>query len=225
MSRRSGSECWPGSSGIGPITQFDVNETGKPFAVRFAGECREFNPEQYIDRKEVKRIGRFAQFAIGAARQAAEDSGIDFAREDADRVGVIIGSGIGGLLELEEQHQRMIDKGPDKISAFTIPKGMGNAASSNVSIRFGAQGPSTAVVTACASAANAMADAFKTISHDEADVMFTGGTEAAVTPLGISAFAAMKALSMRRMMSRSGRAVLSTRTVTASLWARGPASW
>ncbi len=182
-----------GCSGIGPITRFDA--TG--FDVRFGGECREFDPEAYIDRKQVKRIDRFAQFAIASATQAATDSGMDFAREQPDRVGVIIGSGIGGLMELEEQHRRMIDKGPDKISAFTIPKLMVNAASGNVSILFGAMGPSMAVATACASAANAMADAFNTIAHDEADVMFTGGSEAALTPLGVAAFAAMKALSAR----------------------------
>ena len=186
-----------GCSGIGPITQFDVLNGDKPFDVRFGGECREFDPEQYIDRKQVKRIDRFAQFAIAGATQAATDSGLDFTKENADRVGVIIGSGIGGLTELEEQHRRMLDKGPEKISVFTIPKLMVNAASGNVSILFGAQGPSTAVATACASAANAMSDAFKAIARDEADVMFTGGTEAALTPLGLAAFAAMKALSTR----------------------------
>ncbi len=182
-----------GCSGIGPITSFDASK----FDVRFGGECREFDPEQYIDRKQVKRIDRFAQFAIAGAIQAAKDSGLDFAKEVPDRMGVIIGSGIGGLRELEEQHKRMLEKGPDKISAFTIPKLMVNAASGNVSILFGAQGPSTAVATACASAANAMADAFKAIARDEADIMFTGGTEAALTELGVAAFAAMKALSER----------------------------
>jgi len=186
-----------GCSGIGPITLFDVNDTQRPFDVRFGGECREFNPDEYFDRKQARRIDRFAQFAIAGAVQAAKDSGIDFPKEIPDRVGVIIGSGIGGLNELEEQHIRMIEKGPDKISAFTIPKLMVNAASGNVSILFGAQGPSTAVATACASAANAMADAFKAIARDEADVMFTGGSEAALTPLGLAAFAAMKALSSR----------------------------
>jgi 3-oxoacyl-[acyl-carrier-protein] synthase II len=186
-----------GCSGVDAISLFDVNNTDRHFDVRFGGECREFNPEHYIDRKQVRRIDRFAQFAIAAAMEAAKDSGIDFAGEVPDRVGVIIGSGIGGLLELEEQHRRMLDKGPDKLSAFTIPKLMVNAASGNVSILFGAQGPSTAVATACASAANAMGDAFKTIARDEADVMFTGGTEAALTPLGLAAFAAMKALSAR----------------------------
>lgn len=182
-----------GCSGIAPVSRFDVSN----FDVRFGGECREFNPEEYIDRKQAKRIDRFAQFAIAASMQAAKDSGIDFAGEAPDRVGVIIGSGIGGLMELEDQHIRMLEKGPDKISAFTIPKLMVNAASGNVSILFGAQGPSMAVATACASAANAIADAAKAIARDEADVMFTGGSEAALTPLGLAAFAAMKALSSR----------------------------
>ncbi len=182
-----------GCSGIAAITRFDVTK----FDVRFGGECRDFDADKYIDRKQARRIDRFAQFAIAGAIQAAAESGIDFAAEASDRVGVIIGSGIGGLHELEEQHIRMLEKGPDKISAFTIPKLMVNAASGNVSILFGAQGPSTAVATACASAANAMGDAFKAIARDEADVIFTGGTEAALTPLGLSAFAAMKALSSR----------------------------
>lgn len=182
-----------GCSGIGTIASFDA----AGFDVRIGGECREFNPEQYIDRKQIRRIDRFAQFAIAAATQAAADSGLDFGKENPERVGVIIGSGIGGLQELEEQHKRMLDKGPDKISAFTIPKLMVNAASGNVSILYGAQGPSMAVATACASAANATADAFATIARDEADIVFTGGTEAALTPLGVAAFASMKALSTR----------------------------
>jgi 3-oxoacyl-[acyl-carrier-protein] synthase II len=182
-----------GCSGIGAISRFPVDKCD----VRIGGECREFNPEEYVDRKQARRLDRFAQFAIAGSVQAAKDSGIDFAKENPERVGVIIGSGIGGLMELEDQHIRMLEKGPDKISAFTIPKLMVNAASGNVSILFGAQGPSTAVATACASAANAIADAFKAIARSEADVMFTGGSEAALTPLGLAAFAAMKALSAR----------------------------
>jgi len=182
-----------GESGVAPIACFDP--TG--FDVRFAGECTDFDPTDYVDRKQARRLDRFAQFAIGAAVQAARDSGIDFGRENSERIGVIIGSGIGGLMEIEEQHVRMLEKGPDKISAFTIPKLMANAASGNVSIMFGTQGPSYAVATACASATNAIGDAFKTIVRDEADIMFTGGAEAAVTPLGVAAFSSMKALSTR----------------------------
>jgi len=182
-----------GESGIDYIKRFDVTN----FDVRFGGECLDFKPEEYIDRRQVKRIDRFAQFAIAAAIQAARDSGIEFDKEAPERVGVIIGSGIGGLMELEEQHVRMLEKGPDKVSAFTIPKLMVNAASGNVSILFGAQGPSTAVATACASAANAIGDAFRSIVRGETDIMFTGGAEAALTPLGLCAFSAMKALSTR----------------------------
>ncbi|MBN1491937.1 MAG: beta-ketoacyl-ACP synthase II [Phycisphaerae bacterium] len=182
-----------GRSGIAPIARFDASE----FDTRFGGECREFEPDRYLDRKQTKRLDRFAQLALVAAQMASRDSGIAFEQEDGRRVGVIIGSGIGGLAELESQHKRLLDKGPTKVSAFTIPKLMLNAASGNISILVGACGPSTAVATACASATNAMGDAYLTIKRDEADVMFTGGSEAALTPLGLAAFCAMHALSTR----------------------------
>ena len=182
-----------GESGIGSITSFDSSD----FAVHFGGECGDFQPEDYIDRREIKRLDRFAQLAIGAACNCHNDSGLDLDKEDPSRVGVIVGSGIGGLLEIEQQHRRLLNKGPSKVSAFTIPKLMANAAGGNISIMFNAQGPCTTVVTACASASHAMGDALTTIQRDEADVIFTGGAEAAVTPLGIAAFAAMKALSLR----------------------------
>jgi 3-oxoacyl-[acyl-carrier-protein] synthase II len=182
-----------GESGIRPIARFDPSR----FDVHFGGECAEFEPTRWIDRREVKRLDRFAQFALAAAIDAVKDAGLDLARLDADRFGVILGSGIGGLTELEDQHHRLIEKGPDRVSAFTIPKLMVNAASGTLSIFFGARGPSTAVATACASAANAMGDALRTIQYDQADVLITGGTEAALTPLGLAAFAAMKALSTR----------------------------
>lgn len=182
-----------GESGIGPITSFDSSE----YPVHIGGECRAFQPEDYIERREIKRLDRFAQLAIGAARNCARDSGLDFDKEDPSRVGVIVGSGIGGLLEIEQQHNRLLNKGPSKVSAFTIPKLMANAAAGNMSILFNAQGPNTTVVTACASAAHAMGDARTCIQRDEADVVFSGGSEAAVTPLGMAAFSAMKALSVR----------------------------
>ncbi len=182
-----------GESGIGPITSFDSSD----FAVHFGGECPDFRPEDYIDRREIKRLDRFAQLAIGAACNCHKDSGLDLDKEDPSRVGVIVGSGIGGLLEIEQQHNRLLNKGPSKVSAFTIPKLMANAAGGNISIMFNAQGPCTTVVTACASASHAMGDALTTIQRNEADIIFTGGAEAAVTPLGIAAFAAMKALSLR----------------------------
>ncbi len=182
-----------GDSGIGPITSFD--STG--FGVHIGGECTNFRPEDYIERREVKRLDRFAQLAVGAATNCHKDSGLDLDKEDPSRVGVIVGSGIGGLLEIEQQHNRLLTKGPSKVSAFTIPKLMANAGGGNIAIKFNAQGPCTTVVTACASASHAMGDAMATIQRNEADVIFTGGAEAAVTPLGISAFAAMKALSLR----------------------------
>ena len=182
-----------GESGIGPITSFDSSD----FAVHFGGECPDFRPEDYIDRREIKRLDRFAQLAIGAACNCHKDSGLDLDKEDPSCVGVIVGSGIGGLLEIEQQHNRLLNKGPSKVSAFTIPKLMANAAGGNISIMFNAQGPCTTVVTACASASHAMGDALTTIQRNEADIIFTGGAEAAVTPLGIAAFAAMKALSLR----------------------------
>lgn len=182
-----------GESGIGPITSFDSSE----YPVHIGGECRDFRAEDYIERREIKRLDRFAQLAIGAARNCARDSGLDFDKTDPSRVGVIVGSGIGGLLEIEQQHNRLLKKGPSKVSAFTIPKLMANAASGNMSILFNAQGPNTTVVTACASAAHAMGDALTSIQRDDVDVVFSGGSEAAVTPLGVAAFSAMKALSVR----------------------------
>jgi len=182
-----------GESGIRPITRFD----GTKYDVQFGGECIEFDPEKWIDRREAKRLDRFAQFAMAAGMQAASEARLDDPAIDRDRVGVILGSGIGGLQELEEQQRRLMEKGPDRVSAFTIPKLMVNAASGSLSIQFTARGPSTAVATACASAANAMGDALRAIQYDYADVVITGGSEAALTPLGLSAFAAMKALSTR----------------------------
>ncbi|MEK6235553.1 MAG: beta-ketoacyl-ACP synthase II, partial [Planctomycetales bacterium] len=148
-------------------------------------------------RREVKRIDRFTQFALVAAIDAVGDSGMEFDKEDPFRCGVILGSGIGGLNEIETQHTRLIEKGPDRVSPFTIPKLMVNAAPGQISIQYGLRGVTTAVVTACASAANAIGDAMRTIVHDDADVMVTGGAEAGLTPMGVSGFANMKALSTR----------------------------
>lgn len=180
-------------SGIRSITRFDAGR----FAVRFGGECSDFEVGEYIDRKAIKRLDRFAQMAVVAGTDAFKASGLSPGADDPSRLGVIIGSGIGGLAEMEEQHVRLLEKGPDKVSAFTIPKLMVNAASGNLSILFDARGPNTCVATACASATNAMGDAFLAILRGAADVMITGGAEAALTPLGLSAFASMKALSER----------------------------
>ncbi|MCP4248751.1 MAG: beta-ketoacyl-ACP synthase II [bacterium] len=182
-----------GASGVQPVTRFDCTD----FEVRFGGECRDFDPEPVIPKRETRRMDRFAQFALVAAHQAVAASGLEFDKMDRNRAGVILGSGIGGLKELEDQHNRLRDKGPSKVSAFTIPKLMVNAASGNVSIKHGTLGPSTAVATACASATNAMGDALHLIRHGRVEVVITGGSEAALTPLGLSAFAAMKALSQR----------------------------
>lgn len=180
-----------GESGIKDIRAFDTTD----FKVKFAGEIHDWSTEGYLPPKEANRLDRFAQFALVAATDAVEDAGIDLEGEDPFRCGVILGSGVGGLHEIETQHTRLLEKGPDKISAFTIPKLMINAASGQVSIRFGLRGPNTAIATACASATNAIGDAFKAIQYDDADVMLTGGSEAPITPMGLSGFASMRALS------------------------------
>ncbi len=180
-------------SGIGPVTIFDTTD----FTVKFGGEIPDFKPEKYIERREVRRMDRFAQLAIVATQEAFRESQLDMAKVDPYRVSVIFGSGIGGLNELEQQKTRLLNKGPSKVSAFTIPKLMVNAASGNISINFGAKGQSIAVSTACASATNAMGEALRAIRCGQADVVFTGGSEAAVTPLAMAAFSVMKALSER----------------------------
>ena len=183
-----------GDSGIHALTLFDTER----FKVKFGGEIVGWAPaEDYLSAKEIKRIDRFTQFALVAGIDAVRQSGIDFSKEDAFRCGVIIGSGIGGLHEIEEQLARLIHKGPDRVSAFLVPKMMVNAASGYLSIVYGLRGPNTAVATACASAANAMGDAFRTIQRGDADVMITGGTEAAITPMSIAGFQNMRALSER----------------------------
>jgi 3-oxoacyl-[acyl-carrier-protein] synthase II len=182
-----------GESGIHELRAFDTSH----HKVRFGGDIYDWSTEGYVDRKEEKRIDRFTQFALVAGIDAVNDSGIDFGKEEPFRCGVILGSGIGGLTEIEAQHERLITKGPDKVSAFTIPKLMLNAASGHVSIRYGLRGPNYAVATACASATNAMGDAFKAIQYDDADIMISGGTEAACTPMGLAGFANMRALSER----------------------------
>lgn len=182
-----------GRSGIGPLTNFDC----ATYDTKFAGECRDFDAAQWFEHKSIKRMDKFAQFALASAIQAVREAGIDFSKENPYRCGVITGSGIGGILELQQQHVRLIEKGPQKISAFTIPKLMVNAASGNISIHFGLRGPSSAVATACASATNAMGDALRSIQRDECDVMITGGSEAAVTEISVGAFNAMHALSTR----------------------------
>jgi 3-oxoacyl-[acyl-carrier-protein] synthase II len=182
-----------GQSGVVPLTLFDTAE----FKVRFGGQVSDWDPAARFGVKEARHLDRFAQFAVAASDLAVKDSGIEFSRLPADQCGVMIGSGIGGLNEFESQHTVMMQKGPSRISPFVIPKLMVNAASGQVSIRFGLQGPCSAVATACASAANAIGDAFKWIQSGWADVMITGGSEAAITHMGLGGFASMRALSAR----------------------------
>lgn len=182
-----------GRCGLSRISLFDT----EGFSVRIGGECRNFDAAAHLDRKLIKRLDRFSQFALVATKEAFQDSGLDMNREDPRRIAVVFGTGIGGLNELEQQQTRFLTKGPSKVSAFMIPKMMPNAASGNISIAYGAQGPSIAVTSACASATSAMGEALRHIRHGVADVVFTGGSEAALTPLAISAFGSMKALSCR----------------------------
>ncbi|HEV3258603.1 MAG TPA: beta-ketoacyl-ACP synthase II [Gemmataceae bacterium] len=182
-----------GRSGIGLIEQFDTSA----FKVKFGGEVKGFEPEAILDARAARRLDRFAQFALVAAAAAVKDSGLDFGREDPYRCGVILGSGIGGLNEFEEQHGRYLSGGPGKISPFVIPKMIANAGAGNISIQFGLCGPNTAVATACASAANATGDALRAIQGGYADVMLTGGSEAAMTPMGLGGFISARALSTR----------------------------
>ncbi len=182
-----------GRSGVGPLTLFDTTE----FKVHFGGQVRDWDPVSRFGVKETRHLDRFAQFALAGAIAAVDDSGIDFSAYPPHSCGVVIGSGIGGLNEFEAQHTVMMQKGPSRISPFTIPKLMVNAASGQVSIRWGLKGPNSAVATACASAANAIGDAFKMIQNGWADVMVTGGSEAAITHMGLGGFASMRALSTR----------------------------
>jgi 3-oxoacyl-[acyl-carrier-protein] synthase II len=182
-----------GRSGIGRIEQFDTSA----FRVNFGGEVKGFHPESLLDTKTVRRLDRFAQFALVAAMAAVKDSGLDFRRQDAIRCGVVLGSGIGGLNEFEEQHERYLNGGPGKISPFVIPKMIANAAAGNLSIHFGLRGPNTAVSTACSSAGHAIGDAARAIQYDDADIMLAGGAEAAMTPMGLGGFISARSLSMR----------------------------
>ncbi len=183
-----------GRSGVGPLDVFDTTE----FKVHFGGQVRGWDPVSRFGAKEARHLDRFAQFAMAASISAVADSGIDFTAYPAHASGVIIGSGIGGLNEFESQHTVMMTKGPSRISPFTIPKLMVNAASGQVSIKWGLRGPNSAIATACASAANAIGDAFKVIQNGWADVMITGGSEAAITHMGLGGFASMRALDSQR---------------------------
>ena len=185
-----------GCSGVAPITLFDATPD---FDVRFAAEVKDFEPELYLERKEAKRMDRFAQFAMAAAAEAMTRARLHDrpASVDFDRVGVLIGSGIGGIATFEEQARLMVERGPKRISPFFVPMFIPDIAAGHVSMRYGLRGPNYCTVSACASSAHAVGDAFRIIQRGEADVMVTGGTEATVTPLTVAGFGNMKALSTR----------------------------
>jgi 3-oxoacyl-[acyl-carrier-protein] synthase II len=182
-----------GKSGISAIESFDTST----YPVRFGGEIKQFDPAKYIEHRESKRMDRFTQFAVAAASQAVDNSGLDFSKEDVFRVGVIVGTGIGGIKEIEDQHLRLLKKGVRQLSPFTVPRLMANAASGNIAIRYGLRGPNFSVVSACASGSNAIGEAFSNILADKSDIVIAGGSEAAVTTIGLASFCAARSLSKR----------------------------
>jgi 3-oxoacyl-[acyl-carrier-protein] synthase II len=182
-----------GRSGVSTIASFDASQ----FPVHFGGEIKNFDVTQYIDRREAKRMDRFSEFAVAGAIQAVRDSGIDFSREDPYRMGVIVGTGIGGIKEIEDQHIRLLEKGPSKVSPFCVPRLMSNAGSGNIAIQFGLRGPSFTVSSACASSNHTIGEAFWNIASERSDVVITGGSEAALTPIGLGSFCAARSLSTR----------------------------
>jgi len=190
-------ETWDGllagRSGIGPVTHFDASD----FSVRIAGEVKDFDPLRFVAKKEVKKMDAFMQYALAASDFAMEDAGLVIKEDNAVRVGVFIASGIGGFSTIEREHSALLKGGPRRISPFFIPAIIINLAAGHVSIRFGAKGPNSATATACSASTHAIGDAMKIIQRGDADAMIAGGSEAAITPMGIGGFAAMKALSVR----------------------------
>jgi len=182
-----------GKSGIRRITKFDPAD----HACQIAGEVTDFNPADYIDKKDIKKMDTFIHYAVGASQMAVDDAGLKVTEENADRIGVYIGSGIGGLPAIEAYHKILLEKGPDRVSPFFIPMVIINLASGQVSMRIGARGPNSCAVTACATGNHCIGDAFRIIQHGEADAMIAGGAEAAITPLGVAGFASARALSTR----------------------------
>jgi 3-oxoacyl-[acyl-carrier-protein] synthase II len=182
-----------GKSGIGPLTRFDPNG----LETRIAGEVKGFNPEAYIEKKEIKKMDLFIQYALAATKEALEDSKLKITTENCERIGVIVGTGLGGLPTIEKYHQILLEKGPARISPFFIPMLIANLASGQIAIQFGAKGPNTCIVTACATGAHCIGDAFRAILYGDAEAIIAGGTEANITPLTIAGFNAMKAISTR----------------------------
>jgi 3-oxoacyl-[acyl-carrier-protein] synthase II len=193
----TGPEVWrqllAGASGVAPIQGFDT--TGYP--VTFAAEVKNFDPLNFVDKKEARKMGRFIHFAFAATHEAIKQSGLEITPEVGDRTGVLIGSGIGGFEVIEREHAILLRAGPRKISPFFIPAAIVNMAAGQISIRYGARGPISATATACATSANSIGDSVRMILHGDADVMIAGGSEAAVTPLSVGGFASMRALSTR----------------------------
>ena len=186
-----------GQSGIGPITKFDTTR----YPTRIAGEVKNFDPLKWVDKKEARRLDPYLQYAIACAAMAVEDAGLDVRKVDGTRFGVLVGSGIGGIQTLLDSHDILNQKGPDRVSPFFIPMLIINMASGLISMRYGAKGPNSSVVTACATGSHAIGDAFKIIQRGDADVMIAGGAEAIIVPLTIAGFCQMKAMSVA-----SGRA-------------------
>lgn len=182
-----------GKSGIGPLTRFDP--TG--FETRIAGQVRDFNPELYIDKKEIKKMDLFIHYAIAATKEALGDARLAITPENSEQIGVIVGTGLGGLPSIEKYHKVLLEKGPGRITPFFIPMLIANLASGQIAILFGPKGPNTCVVTACATGAHCIGDAFRAIVYGDAEAMIAGGTEANITPLTVGGFNAMKALSTR----------------------------
>ncbi|HKB70139.1 MAG TPA: beta-ketoacyl-ACP synthase II [Thermoanaerobaculia bacterium] len=182
-----------GKSGIGPITRFDASQ----YPVRIAGEVKGFDPSLYVSKKDIKKMDTFILYGMGASHYALEDAGFRVTPENAERVAVVIGSGIGGLPLIESQHRRVWEGGPDRFSPFFIPGLIANMTAGQVSIKYGAKGPNLATVTACTTGAHAIGEAYRMIQYGDADAAITGGTEAVITPLAVGGFAAMRALSTR----------------------------
>ena len=182
-----------GKSGVSTVENFDASA----FAVHFGGEIKSFDVAKYIDVREGRRMDRFSQFAVAAAIQAVNDSGVDFSQEDVFRVGSIVGTGIGGIKEIEEQHIKLMEKGPKKVSPFCVPRLMANAAAGNIAIHYSLKGPNFSVASACASGTHAIGEAFCNIVAGRSDIMITGGSEAALTPIGLASFCATRSLSKR----------------------------
>ena len=188
-----------GKCGIDEIKSFDVTN----FKVKLAAELKEYDPEKYFDKREAKRLDKFSQYAIIASKEAWQDSGLDREKENMERVGVVIGSGIGGIETIETENQKCFTKGPDRVSPMYIPMGISNMATGNVAIELGAKGESVAMVTACASGTHCIGESYRMIKHGYQDVVVAGGTEAGITPLGIAGFANIKALTKTEDKTRA----------------------